>query len=342
MRGPSLPAGKLPAADLARLLRTCTHRDARLVVPPGVGIDAAVIDMGDRYLVAKTDPITFATDAVGWYAVHVNANDIAAMGATPRFFLATVLLPAGLADLAMAETILQSIHSAASSLGILVCGGHTEITHGLNRPVVVGQMLGECTPEQLVRPAGLQPGHALLLTKGLAVEGTAVMARERRQELVRRGYAPAFLDRAASFLTAPGISVVADARVATSAGHVSAMHDPTEGGVATAIAEMAQAAGLGVEIDSDALPIAAETRQLCAEFGLDPLGTISSGALLIGCRPEDADAILVSLAQAGIEARCIGHAMGAGAGLWLRRDGQSMPLPVFAADEITRLFTEAE
>jgi hydrogenase maturation factor len=310
-------------------------------VPPGVGVDAAVIDMGDRYLVAKTDPITFATDAVGWYAVHVNANDIAAMGATPRFFLATVLLPAGLADLAMAETILQSIHAAATSLGILVCGGHTEITHGLSRPVVVGQMLGECAPEQLVRPAGLRPGHALLLTKGLAIEGTAVMARERRQELVQRGYAAAFLDRAAAFLTAPGISVVADARIATSAGRVAAMHDPTEGGVATAIAEMAQAAGLGVEIDADALPIAAETRQLCAEFGLDPLGVLSSGALLIGCPQEDADAVLDSLAQASIQANRIGHATSPGSGLRLRRAGRWAPLPAFAADEITRLFAEA-
>ena len=130
------PAGKLPHAELGRLLAAYTHHHEHLLVPPTLGEDAAVIEFGDRLLVVKTDPITFATDQIGWYAVHVNANDIAAMGAVPRFFLSTILLPARQATPALAESIFRSIYEAATSLDIVVCGGHSEITHGIDRPLV--------------------------------------------------------------------------------------------------------------------------------------------------------------------------------------------------------------
>ena len=212
------PAGKLPHADLAHLLSTYTHSHPCLVVPPAPGEDAAVIDFGDRLLVAKTDPITFASKEIGWYAVHVNANDIAAMGATPLFFLSTILLPASQATPDLAESILASIHRAATDLGVVVCGGHTEITLGIDRPIVIGQMLGEITHETLVRFSGLEPGHDLILSKGLGIEATAIIASEKRTELLARGLSTEFLDICANFLHAPGISV---------GGRVTAMHDST-------------------------------------------------------------------------------------------------------------------
>ncbi|MEW6756287.1 MAG: AIR synthase related protein, partial [Candidatus Latescibacterota bacterium] len=282
--GPTAPGripyrpGKLPHAELARLIGRYTHAaDPRLVVPPGLGEDAAVIDLGGPWLVAKTDPITFATDAIGWYAVHVNANDVAAMGARPAFFLATLLLPAGQATPELAESIFRSIHEAATELGVAVCGGHTEITRGVEQPIVVGQMLGLVSRDALVRSSGLEPGHALILTKGMAIEATALIARQRRDELVRRGFALALLDRCAAFLTDPGISVVRDARAAAGAARLSAMHDPTEGGLATGLAELAAASGVGLEVHHETLPIAPESVAMCAAFGLDPLGVISSG-----------------------------------------------------------------
>jgi hydrogenase maturation factor len=334
------PAGKLPPRDLERLLRAYTHRDARLVVPPGVGVDAAVLDFGDRYLVAKTDPITFATDAIGWYAVHVNANDVASMGAQPRFFLAAVLLPPDQATADQVERIFRSIHEAADSLGVLVCGGHTEITPGIDRPIVVGHMLGEVEPNRLVRPSGLRPGDALLLTKGLGIEATALIARERGPQLRRKGYGEDVIEQCRNFLYDPGISVVRDARVAIAAGQVRALHDPTEGGVATGISELATASGVGIEVFAEAMPIAPATARLCAEFGLDPLGVISSGALLIGCDPDSAAPILAALAEFGIAAARIGQAHPPGFGVRLRREGELVPLPCFAADEITRLFED--
>ena len=146
----TLPVGKLPPAVLQGLLRAC-HPPASsgVVIGPRYGEDAAVIDIGTKYLVAKTDPITFTEERIGWYAVHINANDIATLGARPRWFLATVLLPEGRTTREMAQQIFLDILHTCRALGIALCGGHTEITAGLQRPIVVGQMLGEAKKSEL-------------------------------------------------------------------------------------------------------------------------------------------------------------------------------------------------
>ena len=338
--GGRLPAGKLPHEVLQRLLTRHTGgADPRVLVGPGVGEDAAVIDFGDSCLVAKTDPITFATDRIGWYAVHVNANDIAAMGATPRWFLASVIVPEALATEALFADILGQIHDACSSLGVTVAGGHTEISHGMDRPLVVGQMLGEVARDGIIRSSGLQPGDDLLLTKGLAIEATAIIAREKTENLRQRGWSQPDIERCAGYLTDPGISVVTEARLALGVGDVHAMHDPTEGGVATGLLEMATASDVGLEIFAEALPASPETLRLCAAFDLDPFGVISSGALLIGCAPASTPAITGALGDAGIACARIGQAQPSAFGLRLRgADGETTDLPRFAVDEIVRLF----
>jgi len=334
-----LPCGKLPHDLLERLVRDYAHvSDPRLLVPPGIGEDAAVIDFGDRCLVAKTDPITFATDAVGWYAVHVNANDIAAMGAQPRFFLATIIIPEQMATAELIESIFASIHTAAGELGVTVCGGHTEITHGIDRPLVIGQMLGEVARDEIVRSSGLLPGDVVLLTKGMAIEATAIIAREKKADLLSRGYDEEVLQRCADYLTNPGISVVADARAALGAGDVHAMHDPTEGGVATGLFELAQASGVGLAVNGEALTLSTESQQLCQEYDLDPFGVISSGALLIGCAANSAPAISSALEAVGVHSACVAQVMEPVHGLQLEKDGASQPLPRYPVDEITKLF----
>lgn len=331
------PLGKLPAADLARLLATYTPTDPRLIIGGAIGQDVAVIDMGDRLLVAKTDPITFATTQIGWYAVNINANDIACAGATPRWFLATLLLPEQQTTPQLVNDIFEQIHTACRALNITLAGGHTEITYGLNRPIVVGQMLGEVAPHRLVTTAGAQPGDDLILTKGIAVEATAIIAAEKRAELLAH-FSPTELDACANFLRQPGISVVKDAAIAVGAGTVHAMHDPTEGGVATGLHELAEAACLGLEIFADQLPFLPESRALCRHFGLDPLGVIASGALLIAAAPASSPAIVAALRAAGIGAAVIGRTQPPDFGRWLVSRQDKCPLPVFARDEITRLF----
>ena len=225
-------------------------------------------------------------------------------------------------------------------------GGHTEITHGIDRPIVVGCMLGEVAPERLVRPDTTRPGDLLLVTKGIAVEGTAIIAREKADMLssgVTSGDGMAEVDdalveRSRDFLHDPGISVVRDAAVAAAAGEVHAMHDPTEGGLATGLWELAEAAGVGLEVDESAIPVLPETRILCARLGLDPLGLIASGALLLAVSARDATRIIRALEEAGIAAACIGRAVGRERGLVLRNATSERPLPNFDRDEIARLF----
>src|SRR5881296_839841 len=259
----SLPIGKLRADTLQAIFDRHQCKDPRVVVGPRLGEDAAVIDMGDRYLVATSDPITFATAEIGWYALQVNANDIAVRGARPRWFLATLLLPAGATSGASVDALFVDLHAACEELDVALVGGHTEVTHGLDRPIVVGAMLGEVAKDKLVTTGGARVGDAVVLTKGVPLEGAAIIAREKEAELRARGVPAATIRRARGFLKTPGISVRPEAELACELASVHAMHDPTEGGIATALHELADAAGVGLRVDRDRIMVLPEGKLLC-------------------------------------------------------------------------------
>jgi hydrogenase maturation factor len=332
----TLPVGKLRAGFLTSLFDKHVTLDERVIVGPRVGEDAAVLDMGDRYLVATTDPITFVTEEIGWYALVVNANDVAVRGAVPRWFLATCLLPAATTTEAAVEELFSQLGTACRELGVSLVGGHTEVTHGLDRPVVTGTMLGEVAKDRLVTTGGAQPGDALLLTKGIPVEGTSIIARARGAELRARGYDEALLTRARGYLAQ--LSIVPEALLAVELAPVHAMHDPTEGGLAMALWELADAAGVGLAVETERIPVLPEGRALCGEFGLDPLGTIASGALLLALTPADAGVVLHACAREGIDCAFIGRVVPREAGVRLTAGRRSRELPQFPQDEITRLF----
>src|SRR5258705_10128181 len=252
---PALPVGKLPPQLPQPLLNAHAPADPRVVVGPRVGEAPAVLDLGGGYVAATADPVTFATDELGWYALHVNANDLAVRGARPLWFLATVLLPDGGTTEVGVERLFTELREACSELGVALVGGHTEVTAGLPRPIVSGCMLGEVEKDRLVTTGGARPGDALLLTKGVPLEGAAIIARERAAEAERRGVSPDVLKRARDFLRDPGISVGPEARAARGAPPVHAMPDPTEGGVATACWELAQAADVGLRMDRERIPV---------------------------------------------------------------------------------------
>ncbi len=321
--------GKLPPDVLARLLERIPRGDPRVVVGPRVGEDAAVLDFGDRYLVVSADPVTFTAERIGWYAVQVNANDLATLGARPRWFLVTLLLPDS--DPALAESIFADVLAACAELGVTLCGGHTEITPGLDRPIVAGQMLGEVEKEQLVRKQRICPGDAVLLTRGVALEGTAILAREKAGQLA--GHLDAeVLGRARDLLFRPGISVVADALAAAAAAPVHGMHDPTEGGLQGGLYELAQAAGSGLAVERARIPVLPETAALCRALELDPLRLIASGSLLIVVAEPDADRVQQALAARGTPVARIGRMTRQEAGL--RLDGVPFGFP--ECDEIAR------
>jgi hydrogenase expression/formation protein HypE len=338
---PLLPLGKLPGDLLQAVLDKHASRDPRVIVGPRVGEDAAVIDLGDRYLVATADPITFVTDDLGWYALHVNANDIVVRGATPRWFLATLLLPEGRTDEDAVRTLFGQLGEACDDLDVALVGGHTEVTHGIDRAIVAGTMLGEVAKDRLVTTGGARVGDAIVLTKGVPLEGAAIIAREKEAELRARGVPAATIRRARNFLRSPGISVRPEAEIACELAAVHAMHDPTEGGIATALHELAAAAGVGLRIDRDRIMVLPEGRTLCEAFGLDPLGTIASGALLLTMAPAEAGIVLHALAREAIDCHFIGQVVPPEQGVTLVDGARQWPLPTFARDEIARLFGEA-
>lgn len=338
MNATSLPAGKLPPQLLAELLAQTAVNDPRLLIGPRVGEDAAVIDMGDRLLIAKSDPITFATDAIGYYAVTVNANDIATMGGTPKWFLATLLLPEFHTTEALVRSIFGQIKQACERLHITLIGGHSEITVGLDRPILSGHMLGEVTRERLVSSAGAQVGDAILLTKGFPIESVAIIARECAGKLATLGYRPEEITRLQQFLFSPGISILKDASILQQAADVHAMHDPTEGGVATGLWELAQAAGVGLHIDAIALPLLPEGQRLCAAFALNPLGVIASGSLLALVAAHQAKQAIAACVAAGISCTRIGTVVANPEEIVLRTATGIRPLPTFPQDEIVKIF----
>lgn len=308
MSGDSLPVGKLPSELLERIIALLPTQGERVLLGPGIGLDCAVVEASDHLLVLKSDPITFATDSIGWYAVQVGVNDIVTTGAIPRWMLVTLLLPESEAQ-KLAVEIGQQLQRACEELDLIVVGGHTEVTYGLDRPILVGTMIGEVSRDQLVTPRGAQPGDRLLLTKGVPIEATAILARDFPYHLCKppNGLTAEQLQIARDFLHHPGISVYREALTAVRAGKVHAMHDPTEGGIYTALWELAEACHCTLRVDLSAIPVPALSQRICRLLNLDPFAAIASGALLLATAPDEAARIGQAIHQQGIECVEIGQ-----------------------------------
>ena len=330
-----LPVGKLPGELLARLIATYATSDPTVVVGPGLGGDAAAIELGTTTLVVKSDPITFASESPARYLVDVNANDLACLGATPRWMMVTALLPEGTTE-ERVESHFRELRDACLQRSISLVGGHTEVTFGIDRPILVGVLIGEVEGERLLRPGGARPGDKLLLTSAIAIEGTALVARELGDRL-REAVDPELVERAANLLSDPGISVAAEAIALLDAGGVTALHDPTEGGLATGVRELALAAGCGATIDREAVPIMPETAAIADVLGLDPLGMLASGSLLAAAGPEAAEHLVSISGTLGFRLTRIGEVTEPGSGFVLRADGADEELPLYGSDETTRV-----
>lgn len=331
-----LPTGKLPNDLLESFFHHFSFDDPTVLINPGVGEDIAAIDVADQeVLVLKSDPITFATDAIGHYAVLINANDIATSGAVPRWFLATCLFPFGMTA-AEIIAVMEDLKNVCRSWGITLCGGHTEITDAVTRPVITGMMTGTVERSRLIDKENMVAGDRVLLTKGVAVEGTAIIAREFGGRLLEMGLAEADMETARGFLSRIGI--LEEARMAAESGAVHAMHDVTEGGLATALEELSTAGKHRIRVNVEAIPIYSETREICRLFNIDPFGLIGSGSLLICCAAHSCQALISRMEAAGIEVSCIGEVLDMGRGVDAFDGGRPTTWPRFEVDEITRLF----
>jgi hydrogenase expression/formation protein HypE len=338
-REPHLPVGKLRGELLGRLLAEYATTDPDVIVGPGTGGDAAAIAVGGSTIVVKSDPITFTSQDPERYLVDVNANDLACLGARPRWLMVTALLAEGATTAAQVEAHFRELRDLCRERAISLVGGHTEITVGLDRPILVGVLIGEVAGGRLLKPGGARPGDDLLLTKALAIEGTALLAREFAAPR-QAGLGARLLERAAHLLVDPGISIVPEAMALLDAGGVNALHDPTEGGLATGVRELALAAGCGATIERAAIPILPETEALAQAFDLDPLGMLASGSLLVAADPN-ATARLKSVAAAnGVEVTRIGSVTAEAGVFRLRERSHEEALPAFESDEIARVLRE--
>ncbi|MFX1481723.1 MAG: AIR synthase family protein [Promethearchaeota archaeon] len=295
--------GKVPPEVLKDIVfKKLGREDPDVILGPHLGEDASLIRVGEVIIAASTDPITGSVEDVGWLAVHVNANDIATFGIMPRWFLASIMLPDGFDEKEL-QKIVDQIHAAASSLGISVAGGHSEISKGFGRPIIAGFMMGVTSPGGYVTSSGAKPGDAIILTKTIGIEGTAILATEGSAYL-NTHLSDDIICQGKSLRNQ--ISVVKDGVTAFGTGHITAMHDPTEGGLSGGIHELCDASGVGFEIYSDALPIDDSTIAICEVLDINPLELISSGCMIITCESGYADVVLGALEEAAVSAHIIG------------------------------------
>jgi hydrogenase expression/formation protein HypE len=328
----SLPSGKIPIDILKEVVfKNLGARRREVALGPSAGIDGAVIKTGNRSLVVSMDPITGALERIGWLAVNVNANDVATFGVEPAFLFSCMLLPEN-SDRKSVETISVQMDKAAKELGIAIAGGHCEVTPGLLNPIVVGCVMGIVEKENYVTAGGAKSGDKLILTKSAGIEGTAILASDREEQL-KKTMKPKMLQRAKEFFSQ--ISVVRDAITAFKTGGVDAMHDPTEGGIIGGVFEMAEASNIGVRIFEERIQVQPETAGICKFYDIDPLQLISSGALLIAGKPKDADNIIRKLAQKGIQAAVIGDFLAnPNKQTLIRKNGAAQTLPKPASDHL--------
>jgi hydrogenase expression/formation protein HypE len=327
-----LPPGKVPVDVLRDIVfKNLGSERKEVVLGPHVGVDGAIVEVGNKAMITSMDPITGALERIGWLAVNVNANDIATFGIRPTLFSSCILLPEHTREKAI-ETVCRQMDIAAKKLEIAIIGGHCETTPGITHPVIIGSAVGITEKNRYVTSGGAKAGDTLILTKGVGLEGTAILATDK-QELLKRRFNDAFLRRASDFFSR--ISVVEDAVLAFEKGGVTAMHDPTEGGVAGGIHEIADASNVGVKVFETKMPISEETLEICKFFKIDPLQLISSGALLIAAEKDFASGVLETLEKSGIEAAIIGEFLKEQGKLVLfRKNGKREPLVRPSSDHL--------
>jgi hydrogenase maturation factor len=302
--GSRLPEGKIPI-DILRdvIFKNLGVKREEVALGPSLGIDGAVIDVNDKSIIASMDPITGATERIGWLTVNVNANDVATFGVEPAFLLSCILLPEN-TNRKIVETISRQIGTAAKELGIAIIGGHCEVTPGLTNPVAIGCTIGVTEKANYVTAAGAKAGDTLIMTKSAGIEGTAILASDR-ESVLKKAIKDHLIRRAKEFYGE--ISVVKEATTAFKTGFVHAMHDPTEGGLAGGIHEMADASGLGVSVFEEKIPVRSETVMICEFFKIDALQLIASGSLLIAAESDCSDKVVDVLKRNGIETAIIGE-----------------------------------
>jgi len=330
----ALEVGKLQPKMLKQIVLSRLGVDnPRVLLGPHIGEDASVIDFGQKALVVHSDPITGAIENLGWLAVNVCANDIATRGVRPQWMLIVILLPENATE-AKLKSLTTQIDKAAKKLGIAVVGGHSEVTPSISRPIIIATAIGETPRKRFVKTSDAHPNDTLIVTKGAAIEGTAILASELATQLESK-IDKRTLEKAKQFIKMT--SVVEDALTAVNAGGVHAMHDATEGGIASGLQEIAWASNVGLVAYEEKILISSETEAICRLLSIDPLKTIGSGALIISCEPKSAEKIVTALRNKGIKASIVGKVTNERDNVYIiRRNGTRLDLSKPVKEELWR------
>jgi len=324
-----LQPGKIPISVLDRtVLRLTGAPSASVVTPPRAGLDFAAVKFGGGYMIISADPITGVSPRIGEYAIKVSANDVATSGNRPQFAESVILLPEGSSEESVSEIAAQ-MDGAARELGMAIVGGHTEVTPGLTRPIVMVTVIAFA--RSYVSSMDAKPGDAIMMTKTAGIEGTAVLASAAGSTGLPQGVA----DGAKRLLRR--LSIVDEAVAANRTGFVHAMHDCTEGGLLGAVYEMSLASGLGFDLREDLVPLAPETSAICREFFVDPLKLIGSGSLLLAVEPGAEKKVEKTLAPICRVTR-IGE-FNAGKRVLIREGGVKAVVKEAPEDELWRLLS---
>lgn len=321
-----MKVGKLPPEILFSSIYPYLGKQRKeVLVHSGLGEDCSIIDFGENVAVLSTDPITGANENSSYLSVYISCNDIAACGAEPIGILTTLLMPPDTTYYKI-RSIMKEIHNAASKIGIEVLGGHSEITFTVKKPVISVTAIGITKKDKYVTSQGAKPGDKVIVTKALGLEGTSILATDF-EHFIKDKLPAKIIDKAKNFIR--DISVIKDGLIAAKAG-VSAMHDITEGGILGACYEISVASKVGIRIYKEKLPILPETTTICELFGIDPLGLISSGSMLI-CTSFP-DKVIKNLKKADIKATIIGDIIEEGR--FIKTQGKDLPLIPPERDEL--------
>lgn len=326
-----LKRGKLPNPILGKLLRKISKNNA--VLGPAIGEDAAIVLLKDSAFILTLDPITFTDKNIGYYLLNVNANDIVACGGTPKYLLVNLLFPENTKERQI-KNLFSEIQRESKKMKVEILGGHTEITNSINRILAVGMMIGVAKKDKITPTRNAKPGDKILFTKKIAIEGTALIFREKEREL-KSVFSQKVIKKAKNFLIHPGISVLKEAEILNRNCKVNAMHDPTEGGIATALWEISQAAGVKILVEEEKIPIAPETRFICNYYHLHPLYLLASGSLLATLSKNEARRGKELLRKKGIEAEIIGEIKKGKGAFFMRKNKLKKIEP--REDEITKV-----
>jgi hydrogenase maturation factor len=309
-----------------QIISKLTIKRKDVLLGPGIGRDCSILDFGDELCIISSDPITGASSQIGYIGVHICCNDIVTTGAEVVGVTLTVLAPPN-AQAADIEQVVVDAERAARDLDIDILGGHTEVTDAVSRMVLCLTAIGRVRKEKVVSFANAQAGDDIVVTKKAGMEGTAILAHDR-EDILLRHFPVELVQRAKDFIKC--ISVVKEGRLASAFG-VHGMHDATEGGVLGAIWEISEAMGKGVEIDVNKIPVAAETAAICRFFGIDPLRLISSGSMVIVA--PGGEKLVELLNRNGVEAAVVGKVID-GTAKWLLIEEGRIPLDPPGADQL--------